>query len=293
MKKIAILSGKGGVGKSSITASLAVAMSRDKTIVCADCDVDASNLSLVLGIKPDQYKEWLPLSTNQKIIIDYEKCNSCKKCVDACYFNAIGWKDNLPYLKEYSCEGCGVCVMVCPKGAISMISIDNAKIGYATTKYGFDVVSAQLGIGESGSGKVVAEVKKKVMSIGKNADIMLIDSAAGIGCPVISSVSGSDYAVIVTEPTPSGYSDMQRAYNVVTHFGIKCGLILNKSNINEDFNNKIKEFAKANNIKVIEEIPYDRAFVDALVNMVPIIEHKREYDNLFTKIVKEISGQLE
>ncbi len=126
MKTISILSGKGGVGKSSITASLAILLSQKKQIICADCDVDASNLALVFGLQENDYQEWKNLSTMQKAEFDYNKCVSCGQCVSSCYFNAIAFSNNIPKLKEFSCEGCGVCPMVCPVGAIKLIDVYNA-----------------------------------------------------------------------------------------------------------------------------------------------------------------------
>jgi MinD superfamily P-loop ATPase len=288
MKSITILSGKGGVGKSSITASLALMISKDKKIICADCDVDASNLPLVLGVEETDYDELKPISTNQKVSFDLEKCNSCKKCFEACYFNAIGWKENMPYLKEFSCEGCGACEIVCPSNAIKLIEIKNATLGHAKTKYGFTIVSAQLGIGESGSGKVVTEVKKKAMDIAKDAEILLVDSAAGIGCPVIASVVGSDYVIAVTEPTPSGFEDMKRALKMVEHFNIPYGIIINRHDINTEMTEEIVEFAKQNNIEILAKIPYDKSFVDALVKLTPIIEYDKKYQNLFKEIIERL-----
>jgi len=285
MKTITVLSGKGGVGKSSIAASLAVVLSKKNKVVCADCDVDASNLSLVLGA---EQKEWKSISTNQKVVFDLEKCNSCRKCFDSCFFSAIKWVDNKPKLKEFSCEGCGVCKIVCPQDAIKEIDVENAKLGYSKTRYGFDVVSAQLNVGESGSGKIVSEVKKKAMNMTDKTDIILIDSAAGIGCPVIASVTGSDYAVVVTEPTPSGFSDMKRALEVVDHFRIPYGIVINKFDINTEYTKKIESFAKERDADILARILYDRAFVDALVNLTPVIIHKESLRPIFEEIVEKI-----
>jgi MinD superfamily P-loop ATPase len=291
MRTITILSGKGGVGKSSITASLAVVLSRKNKIVCTDCDVDASNLALVFGIKNEDYVEWKALSTNQKAVFDNERCISCGKCKESCYFDAIESEDGKPRLKEFSCEGCGVCEMVCPADAISMVDIDNAKIGYAGTRYGFRVVSAQLEMGGSGSGKVVSEVKKKARELAGDAKIMLVDSAAGIGCPVIASVTGSDYAIVVSEPTPSGFSDMKRAIDVVSHFRIPYGIIINKFDINMDFTANIEDFAREIRTEVLLKIPYDKAFAQALVKMVPIVEHDKAYELIFSRLADGLGLQ--
>ena len=292
MKIITILSGKGGTGKSSILASLAIVMFRKKKIICADCDVDASNLALVFGIKKNGFKEWSKLSAAQKAEFDYEKCNNCKKCIDNCYFNAIDFKNNRPELKEFSCEGCGMCELICPTKAIKLIDINNAEIGYAETKYGFKVVSAQLEIGASGSGKVVAKVKEKTNELAKDAEITLIDSAAGIGCPVIASVTGSDYCVLVSEPTPLGLFDLQKAYDIVKHFNISCGIIINKFDINSKYYEKIKQFAKKNSIENIGKLPYDKSFAKALVNMVPVVLTNKDIEKLFNNIVNSLCKKI-
>jgi MinD superfamily P-loop ATPase len=292
MKSIILLSGKGGVGKSSITASLAIEFSKNSKIVCADCDVDASNLSLLFGIKTSNYEEWKPLSTNQAAIVDKNKCIGCGKCIDSCYFNALSWKKDKPELNKYGCEGCGVCELVCPAKAISLRNIDNAFVGYAKTSKGFIISSAQLEPGNSGSGKVVFEVKKKAKQIFPEAEFLIIDAAAGIGCPVIASVTGNDYAILVTEPTPSAFSDMQRALEIVNHFKINKGIIINKHDINKEFTEEIEKFAERNNIKILAKIPFDKAFVKAMTAMIPIIEYSPEYQKLFEdiriRVIKEI-----
>ena len=288
MKIITILSGKGGVGKSSISASLAVILSKKYKIITADCDVDASNLALVFGKTEADFKEWDYISTNQKAVFDLKKCDSCGKCFESCYFKAIDWKNSKPRLKPFSCEGCGVCQMVCPTGAISMKAVENAKIGYAETEYGFKVVSAQLLPGESGSGKLVAEVRKKAENLSGAAEFMLIDAAAGIGCPVIASVSGVNYCVLVIEPTPSSLSDAERALEIVNHFHIPVGIIINKFDINQHFGENIKEFAKKKDIKIIGEIPYSKNFIKALINMAPVIEIDKNIEKLFKNIAKNL-----
>ncbi len=293
MKSIVVLSGKGGVGKSSIAASLAVALSKEKNIVCADCDVDASNLSLLFALSEDKYEEWSPLSTNQKAVIDKKKCIGCGKCVDICYFNALKLDNNIPIISEFGCEGCGACELICPVKAIKLEDINNANIGYAKTKYGFNIACAQLEPGNSGSGKVVAEVKNKARNISSDADFLIVDSSAGIGCPVIASVSGNDYAIIVTEPTPSGFSDLKKALEVVNHFRIKKGIIINKFDLNTDYANKICAFAEENQIKILKKIPFDKDFVHAMTEMIPIIDYKKEYESMFKDIKDQVLSEIE
>ena len=288
MRKITILSGKGGVGKSSITASLAVLLAQKNKIIVADCDVDAPNLALVLGVTKFESSE--KIQTSEKAVIDYKKCNSCKKCFNNCYFNAIEWKGNKPVINNMLCEGCSVCQLVCPQNAIKLIQVENAEIGYGKTDYGFKIVSGQLKVGESGSGKVVSYVKTKAAEIGKkeNAEMMLVDAAAGIGCPVIASVTGSDYIIAVTEPTPSALSDLKRALEMVKQFRIPAGIVINRYDINKEFTKKIEEFAEKNNIKILEKLPYDRKFVDALVNLKPIVVYDTSKINIFQNIINNI-----
>jgi MinD superfamily P-loop ATPase len=288
MKNLTILSGKGGVGKSSITASLGIILSKKSSLVLADCDVDAPNLALVFGKEEKDFEEWTNISTRQKAVFDLKKCNSCKKCYNACHFGAIEWKDNHPQLKKFGCEGCGIAEMICPVGAIKLKNVNNAKIGYVRTKYGFNIVSAQLNAGESGSGKLVAEVKNKAKEVSENLDLMITDSAAGIGCPVIASVSGSDFCLLVTEPTPSGFYDMKKAFEIVNHFQIKSGLIINKFDLNKNYGKKIKRFAKKKNISLLGEIPYSQSFTRALVEMQPVIEIDKKNKKIFEDIAKKI-----
>lgn len=288
MKSIVVLSGKGGVGKSSITASLAVSFSKNKSLVCADCDVDASNLSLLFGIDSSKYLEWIKLSTNERAVIDKSKCKQCNKCVDICYFNAIKIDNGFPEVSKYGCEGCSACQLICPHDAITLEKIDNAKIGYAKTKYDFLIASAQLEPGNSGSGKVVNAVKQKAKQLNKNADFLLIDSAAGVGCPVISSVAGSDFALLVTEPTPSGFSDLKKAIEIVNHFKTKKGLVINKYDINDKITDEIINFAQSKNIPVLKKISFDKNFAIAMTNMVPLIDYDKSYEEIFDTLKDKI-----
>ena len=292
MKSIVILSGKGGVGKSSITASLAISLSEEKKIICADCDVDASNLSLLFSLTEDKYEEWEPISTNQIAIINYEKCINCNKCLENCYFNAIKLKDGKKIISDFGCEGCGACELVCPVNAITLKPINNSFLGYAKTKYDFFIASAQLQPGNSGSGKVVSKVREKAIQLEENADFLIIDSAAGIGCPVIASLTGTNYAIIVTEPTPSSFSDLKKALRIVDHFKIKKGIIINKYDINPSFVSEIEEYAKNNSIKIIRKIPFDKNFVKAMTEMIPIIDLDKSYEILFNEIKEEILKEI-
>ena len=292
MKTITIFSGKGGTGKTTVASCLALMLSKEQKIVTADCDVDAPNLGLSLGLKEKDYSSFIKIRASEKAELIKEKCIGCKKCLNICSFNAIKWdkKQNIPIFDGLLCEGCGTCVIVCPENAIKLRKVENAIISVGKT-YGFSIVSGQLKMGESGSGRIVMEVKRKAMEIARkeNAELIIIDSAAGIGCPVIASLNGSDYVIAVTEPTPSALSDLKRGLKIVNHFMIPCGIVINKYDLNKEFSNKIELFAKKNKIPLLGKIPYDKEFVNALVNLKPAVVYNKKFESFFYRILKIIS----
>lgn len=296
MKKITIVSGKGGVGKSMLASSLAVLLSRDVRIVVADCDVDAPDLGLSLGLEDTGYDSWEEITTNEKAFLIDERCTGCGKCANVCAFGALTWdaRARKPAFSRLFCEGCGACGLVCPEKAIGLAEVKNASVGTGRTQYGFPIVSGQLRMGESGSGKVIFIVKSRAEALASKdgADVVLIDAAAGIGCPVISSIRGSDYVIAVTEPTPSALNDVKRALQIVRYFGIPCGLVINKYDLNKDFSGRIERFAKRSGIRVLGKIPYDRRFVDALVSLKPVVVYERGFEPVFSGILRNVMDSL-
>ena len=285
MKQITVVSGKGGVGKSTITASLAKMLSENNKIIAVDSDVDAPNLALVLGVKEQELLE--VISTNEKAYLNEEKCLSCGKCKDVCNFDSINWnkEKNQPEFSYMKCEGCGACELVCPYNAIELKQIENAEILMGLSKYGFTVISGQLKMGESGSGKVISVLKRKAEKVAKeNTEIMLVDSAAGIGCPVISSLKNSDYVLVVTEPTPAAIEDMKRVIEVIDHFDIPFGVIVNKWDINKELTKKLE-----NDYGILTKIPYSKDFVDSLVELTPIVDYNHKYEKYFEEIINKLT----
>lgn len=261
--KIVIASGKGGVGKSMLASSLSLLFSKSKKVVACDCDVDAPNLGLWLGITRYNTKE--KISTSVKATIDQSKCIECGKCKEVCRFFAVEENDTFR-INPFLCEGCGACELICPAKAIGLNSVKNGEIRTNETKYKFPLISAQLYPGESGSGKIVERLRKRADSY--DYDIMILDAAAGIGCPVIASVRGVDYVVLITEPTPSGFSDLKRILEIVNHFKIPYGVVVNKWDINPELS---KEIEKWSGKKFLGKISYDRKVVDSIVTLKPII----------------------
>ncbi len=295
MKTLTVLSGKGGTGKTSISASLAVLLSEGKKIVAVDCDVDAPNFAIALGIG-DELKSEKEIWASHKSKLSAEKCIKCGKCAEICAFNAIKWDEGeLPEFNQFLCEGCGACTLVCPAKAIELIEVNNASAGVGNTDYGFKIISGQLKMGESGSGKVVDEIKHIAREVAgkENSELMLVDAAAGIGCPVIAAVRESDFVVGIAEPTPSGFSDLKRALGVVEQFGIPYGVIINIWDLNREKSMEIEGFLEKQGIPLLGKISYDKDFVKALVEMKPAVVFSEKIKKEFQPIVKRILENIE
>ncbi len=268
--ELVIASGKGGVGKSSIVASL-TSILKDKKLAIVDADAEAPNLHILFKVQ--LWKEIREYRDKSVAKINFEKCSRCMECVDICVYKAISIKDSAPFIKDYLCEGCGACKIVCPAKAIDIDSdLFAGYIKIADTSYG-PFVSSELDVGQHNSGKLVSEEKKIARNWIKEYALknIIVDSAAGIGCQVIASMSGADRAILVAEPTESSLSDLSRVYSLAEHFNIKSYLVINKSDLNPDFKN-LKKFAIEHDIEIIGEIPYDLAAARAIVNSVPVVE---------------------
>jgi len=275
MKQIVIISGKGGTGKTVITASFA-ALAKNKVMV--DCDVDAADLYLLLHPEIKETYEF----TGRVAEIDEDKCIQCGKCQEVCRFEAI--KNFI--VDPISCEGCGVCPYVCPQEAIKMIEHSAGNWFVSETKYG-PLVHAKLGIAEENSGKLVSLVKQKARDIAQKQrrDFIIIDGPPGIGCPVIASLSGVDITLIVIEPTLSGIHDLERVAGVAYHFGIKTLVCINKYDLNLKITQNIENFCKTYNIELIGKVPFNKVVTEALVMGKPVVEYS---DNKVSNQIKEM-----
>ncbi len=284
MKKIVIASGKGGVGKSMLASTLATLLAQKQKIVAVDCDVDAPNLHLWLG-EDEKWDKIEKISVLEEPIIDFKKCIGCGKCAKICAFNALEINKGKPVLNQFFCEGCGACEAVCPVGAIKMRPIDSAEIKIKKDVCGFPLISAQLYPGKTGSGKIVDKIREKAQ--GFKCQVMILDSPGGTGCPVIAALNGTDFAILITEPTPSGFSDMKRALTVVNHFKIPYGVVINKWDINISKSRIIEKWA---NDKFLGKISYDKRIFQAIAKLKPIIKTnlpvKKEIEKIYTKLKK-------
>lgn len=290
MKEIVVISGKGGTGKTSITASFAVLGGRN--VVVADCDVDAADMHILM--KPDRYFAENFFS-GVAAEINQDKCIKCGKCAQVCRFKAIPIIKNQYLVSTLDCEGCGYCYHVCPRDAISLVEQNVGKWFISNTKANNQMVHAELKIGADNSGKLVAKVKKeaKQIALAGKKHFLIVDGSPGIGCPVVSSLSGADFVVLVTEPTVSGLHDLKRVYELVKKFKIPASCIINKADINPDVTNQIKEFLKAENICHLTNLPYDEIFTQAMTNGNTVIEvGESQIKNLIEESWKKIEELL-
>ena len=267
MKQITVLSGKGGTGKTILTASFAVLA---RKLVVADCDVDAPDLHLLLNPKTTQEQTFKGL---KMAVMNESKCVQCGKCEESCRFSAIEELKIDPVL----CEGCGLCAYICPVDAIEMKEKVCGHAYISETKYGF-MSHARLDPGEENSGKLVTLVRQNARSIAEEESLGLVlnDGPPGIGCPVIASVGGIDIGVVVVEPTLSGMHDMERALGLLWHFKVNPVVCINKYDLNVDNTKRIGEFCEDNGVEVAGRISFDPVVTEAMVSGKPVLEYSPE-----------------
>lgn len=273
MSEVVIISGKGGTGKTSITAALSTIL-QEKAVV-ADCDVDAADLHLILDpkviIKEKFYSGFLA-------VIDNQLCNKCDKCRKICRFNGIIIKEGNYVVDSLKCEGCSYCHNICPANAIRMIKKEVGECYISQTRMGSMFSHSKLGIGADNSGKLVARVKINAQKAAEELGLfnILVDGSPGIGCPVISSLSGAKYAVIVTEPTLSGISDMKRVCELAKKFLIPLGCIINKADLSQELTNKIIAYLEDEKIEYLDCLTYDDDFHKAINKGLSLVEYDPE-----------------
>lgn len=257
MKQLAIISGKGGTGKTSIAAAFAAIA---KKSVTADCDVDAADLHLLLSPHTDCVHE---LAGGLKSVIDLKICTECDLCRELCRFEAI---DEHFVIDPFRCEGCGVCADHCPVQAVSMNRQKAGDWFESTTRFG-PMIHARLGIAQENSGKLVASVRQRAIEIAreKGIDLIITDGPPGIGCPVISSITGTDMVLAVTEPTPSGIHDLKRVLELARHFKVPAAICVNKADLHLEHSEAVAAFSDGLGVKFLGGIPFDHTITGAMM----------------------------
>lgn len=272
MKELVIISGKGGTGKTSVTASLAVLAGRP--VVC-DCDVDAADLHLVLA---PEIREEHEFRSGHQAVINRDHCADCGACADLCRFGAIREEekedsDTLFVVDAVSCEGCGVCVHFCPEKAIDFPESLCGKWFVSKTRLG-PMVHARLGVAAENSGKLVSTVRQEARRLAEkdHYDMVIVDGPPGLGCPVIASITGASQVLVVTEPTVSGEHDLERVLGLARHFQIPAAVCVNKWDINDEMTGRIERKAGDLGASIAGRIRYDRAVTAAQMQKKAVVE---------------------
>jgi MinD superfamily P-loop ATPase len=266
--EIAVISGKGGTGKSSISAAFATL---NGEVVLVDCDVDAANLYLLFNPSHEEEEVYI---AGQNAEINYDLCTNCKTCIEYCRFDAISLKNDKVVISEVSCDGCFLCSHICPENAIEMIPNDKSRMYSGSFRKG-KMVYGRLAPGEENSGKLVAMVRDKAKQVSKDNELetIILDGPPGISCAVIATITGVDKVIIVTEPTISGLHDMQRTLGVVKKFKIPAYVIINKFDLNPEMTLQIEHWCNENGITQTWQLPFDKQIVEAMVKGKSIIEY--------------------
>jgi MinD superfamily P-loop ATPase len=269
MNRLVVLSGKGGTGKTTVTAGLAHLASSRGLVVLVDADVDAANLELLLG---GTREEEHPFTAGEVAVIDPEQCAACGSCAEACRFGAIVPGD--PYrVDPIACEGCWACHYQCPSEAIEMRSLQAGSWYRSSTRFG-PLFHARLRPGRENSGKLVSAVRDAGVRWAeeRGSGLVILDGPPGIGCPVIAASSGATLALLVAEPTVSGLADLERALAVTAHLEIPATVCLNKADLNPEFGRRIERLCSESGVEFLGGIPFDDVVEEAGTRGVPVTE---------------------
>ncbi len=286
--EIAVISGKGGTGKSSISAALA---SLNEKVVLADCDVDAANLYLIFE---PTHEEEIVYIAGEKAEIDYNLCRNCGMCIPYCSFDALSFnKEYQLEVNQTYCDGCRLCSRICPADAIKMVKNDKSRMYSGTFRNG-KMVYGRLSPGEENSGKLVNLVREKAKSLAKsnNIETIIIDGPPGIGCAVMSTITGVNHVIIVTEPTISGVHDLKRTIEITGKYNAKTWVIVNKYDLNFIISKEIEHYCNEKNILILATLSFDAQVVEAMVNCKSIVEYapesiiSKQLKNAFERIKK-------
>ncbi|MDG6242830.1 MAG: ATP-binding protein [Methanolobus sp.] len=286
VKQLAVISGKGGTGKTTITSSFAALA---ENAVIADCDVDAADLHLILDPKTFETYGFYGLKV---ATINKDLCTACGECTNFCRFDAI---DKYMHIDVYKCEGCAVCKYVCPENAIIMADKKAGEYYCSNTRFG-PMVHAKLSAGEEASGKLVSNVKRRAHELASedDRDLIIIDGPPGTGCAVIAAITGTDLVLIVTEPTVSGLHDLERVLLLVEHFRIPALVCINKYDINEEMSCDMMAHCQSRGVSVVGLLPYDISPLDAMMNSKAVVEYcGNEFSDRIRSLWSEVISQMQ
>ena len=297
-KLVGVVSGKGGVGKTSVTASLASLAKQDLDVevISMDCDVDAPNLAIILPPDDQSKIEKKDIFATLKSEFLEEKCSNCKLCIEDhfCEFNALSWDEHnsIPKIDYLKCEGCGACKVLCPTHAFKIDAVKSGEIISFKCKKGFPLIYGKTQLGSTTSGKLVSDCKEYLKNIKEfnNTDLILIDGPPGIGCPVIATIANLDYVITICEPTPSGLHDLMRVIEVIQQFNIQFGVIVNKSDLQSPFQDNFNKYINDTGHRILGKIPFDLSIPKAMSYTKTVIDYAP--DSKSSMAIKEIYQNL-
>ena len=276
MKTIVVLSGKGGTGKTTITAALVHLASQDPATrpILVDADVDAANLELLLDAQMIETQEFVG---GQLASISAEKCAGCGRCEAVCRFDAIQVNNGDYTVNPATCEGCATCQTQCPNEAVTMVPRISGQWFRSGSHYG-PLLHARLSPAQENSGKLVTLLRQhaRVQALDEGYPLVIVDGPPGIGCPAIAAVTGADLALIVTEPTAAGIHDMQRVLNLAAHFGIPTLVCINKADLYLAGTKLIQGYCEQRGLPVVGQVPYDLSMAEAMVQGQTITAYRPE-----------------
>jgi MinD superfamily P-loop ATPase len=297
-KIVAIISGKGGVGKTSLAASLASLAQKDSEIktIILDCDVDAPNLALIMPSESEDNIKIQDTFTTRKAEFIEKKCIHCKECIlnHFCEFNALSWDDQIeiPKINYLACEGCGACKILCPEHAFEINIVKSGEIISYQSKIEIPLIYGKTRLGSTTSGKLVSDVKEYAQNheLFSNSNLILIDGPPGIGCPVIATISNTDYIITITEPTPSGLHDLVRAIELVEQFQIPFGIVINKADLKSSFQENFNKYIEETGYQVLGRIPFDLSIPMAMSFAEPVVDYSP--DSKASIAIKELYHKI-
>ncbi len=283
MKRIAVISGKGGTGKTMVCAALAAIFPPD--LVLGDCDVDASNLGLIFQPEIISRSPYYGLKVAE---IDQDTCTRCGSCEEHCRFGAIRSQEGEFLVDSIRCEGCSVCTLVCPKEAVSMVQKVNGELYYSNTRIA-PLSHARLEPGSGTSGLLVREVRKQADERDGDRAFFLSDGPPGIGCPLIATVTGMDAVLIVTEPSLSGLHDLKRVVTVAEGFGVTIFVAINKYTLEEEIATRIEDYCVERGLHVVGKIPFDPTVIESIRNGRPVTDYDSPAADAIRRMWEEIA----
>jgi MinD superfamily P-loop ATPase len=284
-KELVIVSGKGGTGKTSLAASLVELARGEYPVVAVDADVDASNLALILDAAPGEPRDFVG---GELAFVAPELCTGCGACIEACRFSAIAMTDGKALVDPLACEGCRVCRAVCPAGAVTLRP-RVAGSWRVDAGEGFHLIHAELGIARDNSGKLVSRVRREAREVAERtgSGLIIVDGPPGIGCPVHAAITGTDLALVVTEPSPSGMHDLERALDTCDHFDRPAVVVVNKADLAPALTEETADLCRRRGTPLLGRLPFDRRVPGCLARGLPLV-----HLDVFREPLVELWGRL-